>query len=92
MYKLEPFSLRLEDFQRKFRVHFPGLEYSVKEYDGYIFRSFQSISITTPATSFRIDTVALPYCTEYQLHINHGNYHDVKDIIDTIGLKFSENY
>ena len=91
MYKLEPFSLKLEDFQRKFRLYFSEIEYSVKEYDGYVFRSLQSISIITPTTNFRIDSIALPYRTDYQLHINHGNYHDVEDIIKRLGLKFSES-
>ena len=91
MHKLEPFSLTLEDFQREFSLKFPRMKCSVSAYDGYIFRSFQSIHIITKSTDFRIDTIALPYRTEYQLHISHGNYHDVKDIIDIIGLKFSES-
>lgn len=90
-FTLEPFTFTLQDFERKFRVHYPSSEYVVKEYDGYIFRSFQSISIVTPSTNFRIDTLALPYRTEHQLHINYGNFHDVNEILTTIGLNVANH-
>jgi hypothetical protein len=84
--KLNEFNYTIDDFKRRFRLRFSSPGYSVEEYTGYVYRTLQSIMICTPNTKFRVDRLAYPYRTEYQLRIINGEIEDVRSFLTSLDL------